>query len=113
MDPQAAMEPHAELAKIHARQGERAERAADVFIGGGGGIASLSGAILAAFSVDEGAGTLAFLTVLGGGAALTAALYAVVSGLRANAEAAAARHAALAGDLNPIDEADDLTSTSR
>jgi hypothetical protein len=108
MDAHAASEPHAELARIHTRQAERAERAADVFIGGGGGIASLTGALLAAVAVDEGNAIFAFLTVLGGGAALTATLYAVVSALRTQAEAASARHAARAGD-----EADDLTSTAR
>jgi hypothetical protein len=102
------MEPHAELAEIYFRQAARAERAANVFIGGGGGIATLTGAILAAFAVDDGGGTLAFLTVLGAGAAVTATLYAVVSALRAKAEAANVRHAALAEA-----EADDPTSMPR
>jgi hypothetical protein len=108
MDAHAGMEPHGALAEIHYRQAARAERAADVFIAGGGGIASLTGAMLAAFSVDDGSGTFAFLTVLGGGAAVTATLYAVVSALRAQAEAANVRHAALA-----VAEADDPTSIPR
>jgi hypothetical protein len=108
MDPHPAGDTHAQLAQIHARQAERAEQAADIFIAGGGGIASLTGAILAAVSVDEGNGTFAFLTVLGAGVAVTATLWAVVSGLRAQAEVAAARHTALAGD-----EADEPTSTPR
>jgi len=104
MDPHAAMDAHAELAQIHTRQAERAAAATNL-IALAGAVASFTGAIVAAFSVDDGIGTFAFLTTLGGGTVLTAALYAVVGALQAQAKAASVRHAALAGD-----DADNPTS---
>jgi hypothetical protein len=86
------MEPHEELADIYTQQAERARRSAS-FVAVGGGLATLTAAIMASMAVPEGA-ILPLVGVGGAGAALTAALFAAVSALRTHAEARAARHAA-------------------